>query len=150
MEKAFTESLTAFEGEDKGKPEELMKKYLQAEEAIAKLQAAQAQYNTCINCTISPDEVVTLCYAVKALGGLARAEKMWRKAIGNDERTHRYYGETRHRDPNMKYPIAQVSPEAAVEMATVAAKRASAYRAAIAVANAVEFELPSLTADLVA
>jgi hypothetical protein len=143
--RVFDDSLKIYPGETKEHPVDAVKQYLAAEYAIAKLQEAQAMYNLQVKVPFD-GELITLGFAVKALGGLARAEKMWRSATGSKKERYGYSAD--ERDPNKIYAQTQVSASDALKNATSAAKRASAMRAAIAQGNAEEHEIKTLTEDL--
>jgi hypothetical protein len=142
--RVFEDSLKVFPGEDKPHPSTLIAQYLAAEVAIAQLQTAQAQYNL-INAFDFEERRITLCEAVKSLGGYGRVEKLWRTASGGKK--DRYGSSEDERDPEKIYSVQVVTPMQGVEQSTIAAKRASALRAGIATANATVVEL-DLNPDL--
>jgi hypothetical protein len=75
----FDSSLYAFEGDQKAAPEKLDEIIVEAERAIAQLQTAQAYYNLRVMVEVGMGgEMITLCEAVKRIGGAGRREKMWR------------------------------------------------------------------------
>lgn len=132
--RVFEDSLKVFPGEDKPHPSKLIEQYLAAEVAIAQLQTAQALYNLLVRFDFE-GRTITLCEAVKSLGGYSRVEKLWRTASGGKK--DRYgYGSENERDPAKTYAVQVVSPMQGVEQSTLAAKRASALRAGIATGNA--------------
>lgn len=134
--RVFDDSLKVFPGEEKPHPSKLIEQYLAAEVAIAQLQTAQAQYNLLVTFDFEGRKI-TLCEAVKSLGGYSRVEKLWRTAAGGGKKD-RYYGGSAQdeRDPTKTYAIQVVTPMQGVEQATTAARRASALRAGIATGNA--------------
>lgn len=133
--RVFEDSLKIFPGEDKPHPSKLIEEYLAAEVAIAQLQTAQAMYN--LEVTFDFEErLITLCEAVKSLGGYSRVEKLWRTAAGGSKKDRYYGGTADERDPAKTYAVQVVSPMQGVEQSTIAAKRASALRAGIATGNA--------------
>lgn len=132
--RVFDTTLTKFPGEEKPIPGDLIDQYFAAEIAIAKLQTAQSAYNLFVSFPFEENEKMTLCEAVKSLGGYSRVEKLWRTASGGGKKD-RYYGNSdTERDPEKIYAIQVVTPMDGVEKASVAARRASALRAAIATA----------------
>jgi hypothetical protein len=132
--RVFEDSLKVFPGEDKPHPSKLIEQYLAAEVAIAQLQTAQAQYNLLVSFDFE-ERTMTLCEAVKSLGGYGRVEKLWRTASGGKKER---YGSSSddERDPEKIYAVQVVKPMQGVEQSTIAAKRASALRAGIATGNA--------------
>jgi hypothetical protein len=136
--RVFEDSLKVFPGEDKPHPSKLIEQYLAAEVAIAQLQTAQAHYNL-LNTFDFEGRKISLCEAVKSLGGYARVEKLWRTAAGGKKG---HYGHSDdERDPEKIYSVQVVTPMQGVEQSTLAAKRASALRAGIATSNASVAEL---------
>lgn len=136
----FDDSLKVFPGEVKTHPEVLIKQYLAAEVAIAQLQTAQAQYNLLVTFDFE-GRLITLCEAVKSLGGYSRVEKLWRTASGGGKKDRYYGGTSDERDPTKTYAVQVVSPMDGVEQSTIAARRASALRAGIATGNATTCEI---------
>lgn len=132
--RVFADSLKVFPGEEKPHPSKLIEQYLAAEVAIAQLQTAQAQYNLLVRIDFEGCPM-TLCEAVKSLGGYSRVEKLWRTAAGGDKKD-RYGHNDDERDPEKIYSVRVVKPAMGIEQSTIAAKRASALRAGIATGNA--------------
>lgn len=135
----FEDCLKVFEGENKLHPSKVIDQLLLAETSIAKLQTVQAHYNLYVHVQFE-GERITLCEAVKSLGGYSRVEKLWRVASGGGKKD-RYFRDDNERDPTKQYAKQVVSALEGVEKATIAAKRASALRAAIATGNAEEVEM---------
>lgn len=133
--RVFDESLKIFPGEVKPHPRELIAQYLAAEVAIAQLQTAQAQYNLLVRFDFE-GRTMTLCEAVKSLGGYSRVEKLWRTASGGGKKDRYYAGSPDERDPTKTYAIQVVTPMDGVHQSTIAARRASLLRAGIATGNA--------------
>lgn len=144
--RVFDESLKIFPGEEKPHPSKLIEQYLAAEVAIAQLQTAQSTYN--LICSFDFEgRKISLCEAVKSLGGYSRVEKLWRTAAGGKK--DRYsYGDSNERDSTKIYAVQVVTPMQGVEQATVAARRASALRAGIATSNATTVQVDGLNPDL--
>jgi len=144
--RVFDESLKIFPGEEKPHPSKLIEQYLAAEVAIAQLQTAQAQYNLLVAFDFEGRKI-TLCEAVKSLGGYSRVEKLWRTAAGGGKKERYGYNDNNERDSTKIYAVQVVTPMQGVEQATVAARRASALRAGIATGNATTCEI-SLNPEL--
>jgi len=141
--RVLDDSLKVFPGEEKPHPSILIGDYLQAEVAIAQLQTLQSRYNLAIKFDFEGKDM-SLCEAVKSLGGYSRVEKLWRLASAGGKKD-RYYGKEDERDPTKQYAKQVVSPTEGVKLATNAARRASALRAGIATCNAMEkeFDVPT-------
>lgn len=134
--RVFEDSLKVFPGEDKPHPSKLIEQYLAAEVAIAQLQTAQAQYNL-MNTFDFEGRKITLCEAVKSLGGYGRVEKLWRTAAGGGKKDRYGSSSNDERDPEKIYSVQVVTPSMGVEQSSLAARRASTLRAGIATSNAV-------------
>ena len=80
----FEDSLKVFEDEKKATPLEVMTDFRAADLSIALLQVVQDRYNLAVYVEVNAgaEETVriTLASAVKLVGGVGRAEKMWRSA----------------------------------------------------------------------
>lgn len=148
-EQAFPASLLAFKGDENGKPKEILTEYDYCEAAIAHIETAQAYYNLQIKVKVGIKEI-TLCEAVKRVGGAGRAEKLWRVAVKGGKRDDNYssYGNDRK---NKDDEIAQrtISIKDAMEEATKAAKFAGELRSAIAEGNAKGIEIGFLNAEFI-
>jgi hypothetical protein len=144
--RAFTGSLKAFPGEGKEAPQSVVEGFLKAESAIAKLQTAQARYNLTVTVTVE-GQSITLSEAIKSIGGVARAEKMWRSAAGPKPDRYASFNEDEI-DPSKVRAKATIAPMEAVKLAAVLAKRAGALRAAIATGNTRELEIENLDPSL--
>ena len=128
-----------FEGEDKPTSLEAFRRFSTAENAIARLQTAQAEYNLSIQVT-AEGQSMTLCEAVKRVGGAGRMEKMWR-SIAAPRRDRYAYGEDGVRNKDEERAAPTISTDEALQQATRAARWASALREAIQVANATERDI---------
>lgn len=144
--RVFTSSLKMFEGEVKEHPEEIMGAFLKAEDAIARLQTAQMRYNLSVFVT-AQGRTLVLATAIKLLGGIARAEKMWRTATGPKENPYAPYGDD-VREMNQIRAKATIKTQDAMKLAATEAKRSAALRQAVAVANATEIEVEGLDGSL--
>ena len=141
----FGDSLWFFdsEKEDRENPETLMQKFQQADCAIAQLQVAQSDYNLKNQVDVSPHRdhgKMTLSEAIKRVGGVGRAEKMWRTAASSKS-ADRGYRDPTVRSKDEEHAKKAVQPSVAANFAAEAARLASQYRAAISSANNVEIDL---------
>lgn len=138
----FSASLKKFPDEVKRTPVEVVSDFEKAEKAIAYLQAAQARYNLGVQVNVL-GETMTLCEAVKRIGGAGRAEALWRSAAGGKKDRYAYRNDDEVRKADEVRAVATITQEEAAKQATRAAKYAGAMRAAIATGNAtvVDMEL---------
>lgn len=142
----FTDSLIKFKDDDKTHPQVISKNFLAEEEAVARLQAVQARYNLAIMVSILGQKM-SLCEAVKRVGGAGRVEGMWRQAAGGKK--ERYgYGNDNERDPSKERAQPQMTINEITKEAHLASKFAGALRSAIATANTQELEIEDLDASL--
>jgi hypothetical protein len=141
--KQFQESMWIFAGEEKTPLDELANTYARAEQAIARLQTLQAEYNLAIQVEVQ-GQAMTLCQAVKQVGGAGRLEKMWRDAATGAQQ-HYGYAQMTVRQKDQEFAKRAVNPVDAVARTTSAAKFASALRNAIALGNTRELELDVTT-----
>ncbi len=142
----FTDSLVKFKDDDKAHPLAIAKNFHAEEEAVAKLQAVQAHYNLTVMVSILGQKM-SLCEAVKRVGGAGRVEGMWRAAAGGKK--ERYgYGNDNERDPSKERAHAQMTMTEITKEAQTASKFAGALRSAIATANTQEVEVENLDASL--
>ncbi len=141
----FDRSLARFPGEDKASPENVHASFVKADRAIAKLQTFQSIYNLKVAVSVL-GESMTLCEAVKAIGGAGRAEKLWRTAAVEKADRYSYRGEVRNKDEI--HAERTISYESAGALAAKAARFAGALRAGIAAANATEIDIEGLEAYL--
>lgn len=134
-------SLAKFEKEEKRTPTEIYKDIRTAELAIAHLQATQAKYNIDIKVDII-GEAVTLCEAVKRVGGANRLRSMWDAAL-EKRRHHSYHhqDDPNVRDPTKEYSEGTVTPQEVAKHKEAAQKYVNALRAGINMANAVSTNL---------
>jgi hypothetical protein len=143
----FSESLWQFE-DDKGctSPVDLMNTFQAAESAIARLQVAQTRYNLAIRVTVQGDEM-TLCEAVKRVGGAGRAQKMWRTTAVDKGRDRYSYREMTRKTDEVRAQ-RQVSVKDALTEASKTAVLAGQFRNVIAVGNTETVEIEDLEASL--
>ena len=142
----FDDSLRKFKDEEKTHPNTIVKNFLRQEEIVAKLQSVQARYNLTIVVEVL-GEKMTLCEAVKRVGGAGRAEGLWRSAAGGKKDRYSYNRDD-ERDPTKERAKAQMNIIDITREAQAAAKFAGALRNAIATANAQEIEVTDLDASL--
>ena len=142
---SFAGSLKKFPDEVKEAPSELVKQFLQAERAISQLQTSQMRYNLAVMVEVY-GEKTTLAQAIKSIGGIARAEKMWRSAVGPKEDKYGYSDDVR--DPKQLRATPTVTTSEAAKNASRIAKTTGAIRQAIAIANATVVEIEDLDAAL--
>lgn len=132
----FEDSLKRFPDDDKPTPEAVVAAFSTAETNIASLQAAQARYNLRINLDVLGAEM-TLCEAVKRLGGAGRLDKMWRTAAGGKKDRYGYRDDNPRKTDEIR-ATPTVTVKAAMEYANKASAWAGALRAAIAKGNGTE------------
>jgi hypothetical protein len=144
---AFQGALIKFPDEEKDAPEKIVDAYLQAEASLAKLQVAQKRYNLLVTCEVNGDKM-TLEEVIKRVGGPARAEKFWRTAAAPKADRYGGYRNDLTRDPTQIVAKATVTTTEAMKLASVQAKRAGAFRAAIAMGNSREVEIEDLSPAL--
>ena len=143
---SFDSTLKIFAGDTKETPQEVVERYLAAEAAVSRLQAAQAEYNLIVKVTIDGVSI-TLSEAIKRVGGLGRAEKMWRSAAS--PKKDRYGSSIEDtRNATIEYAKPTLSPTEAAVFASKVAKTAGRFRAAIAAANTVEVDIKDLDPTL--
>jgi hypothetical protein len=143
----FDQSLWAFEGEEKPSPADLADLFVKAEEAIARLQAFQARYNLSVVVDVLGTKM-TLCQAVKLMGGAGRHEKMWRSAAtSTGGGPFHFHAVATTRKTDEIHARRTVAVEDALARADRATKYASALRSAIALGNSQEREM-EVPADL--
>jgi len=142
----FDKSLHSFEGEIKESPQEVVDNFQHADEAVANLQTAQAMYNLSVKVNVLGEDM-TLCEAVKRVGGAGRVEKLWRTAA-TDKKDRYGYDRELVRNADEVRARRTITLQEAGEMAAEAAKWAGALRAEIAVANSEEVEVEGLNPGL--
>jgi hypothetical protein len=130
----FDASIRKFEDETKESPVEVMKQLSQAEQAIAALQEVQSRYNLEV-----PVMGMSLCKAIKLVGGAGRMEKMWRNVAAPIK--DRYGRDSDVRDKTQEVAKPTVSSREAAVLASDAARWAGSLRSGISVANAIEIDL---------
>ncbi|MHA2279617.1 MAG: hypothetical protein ACXAC5_01815 [Promethearchaeota archaeon] len=146
LSRNFQEAIWQFEDEKSGNPVEIAIGYHEADKAIARLEAAQQEFNQRVAVSL-PDGSTTLAIAVKRVGGSGRLAKMWRNAATSTGRDRYSYRENR-RSKDDVFATRQVTQDLAMKQADEASRYASALRAAIAEANSKEIEIENLDPSL--
>jgi hypothetical protein len=146
--KAFDEALRRYPNEVKD-PLDAMRQLALLEQEIALLQTAQQWYNLQIQIELPPiagvvpeGTSVTLATAVKWLGSLGRAAKMWRTALPSKERYRMSTLDTRRSDEEHEtytLPTSEV-----IAQVTLWSNAAATVQTRIALANTREIEIPWL------
>ncbi len=147
----FNGTLQRFEDEEKITPLAITEQVLAAEAAIAKLQEVQEMYNLRVQVKFE-NGTHSLSEAVKLLGGFTRVEKSWKTAAKDDSDPYSGFGRPSVKDKEKAYQVDTVSKDERLKLALQFAKRTSALRSAIAVANGTEVvvDAPPGFADLLA
>lgn len=146
-EKAFPGSLNKFKSEEKETPQQVMVAFIQAEDAIARLQVAQMRYNLGVGVQVQGEKML-LAEAIKRIGSAGRTEKMWKTASPSDRRRSSYMDDSLTRDPTQERAEATIDAKAVLSLVTQAGKKSGAFRAAIAVANGTKMEIEDLNPAL--
>ena len=136
----FDQTLRAYPSE-KGKkdlPQTVVDRFVEAEIAVARLQTVQSQYNLQVQVNYEGSSI-TLTQAIKMIGGLARAEKMWR-SVASPKKDRYYSDPDRDRDPTREHTEPQITQSEATKLSSQLARKAGRLRAAIATANATELD----------
>ena len=140
----FDDSLSKFPDETKDEPQMVVDRFKAADLALAKIQVVQQRYNLAVEVEVL-GEKMSLCEAIKRVGGAGRVEKMWRSCAGVKKERYGYRGDEDTRDPNMIRSEATINQSQALELAQEGAKIAGAIRAAIATGNAKEVDFQDVT-----
>lgn len=143
----WDDSLTAFPDEYKSLPNVLMGKYVECEDALAALQLAQTRYNLAVTVEVLGAKM-TLCEAVKRVGGAGRAEKMWRSAATGEKKDRYASHRDQVRNKDEVRAARTVTIDEALGYAKRAARFAAALREAIEVGNSAEVDIEGLDPKL--
>lgn len=135
----FSDTLFKFKDETKASPDSVFKDFVTAEDAIVKLETAQAKYNLKVIVDLAPGRQMTLTEAVKRLGGAGRGEKMWKTAT-NPKKDRYGYGSPTERTSNTERATYVLSTSEMMSRADKAAQSTGLLRAAIARGNGTEFD----------
>lgn len=137
----FTDSLYRFKDDDKLSPDDAMRAFEQAEQAVSTLQAAQARYNLAVSCMIQ-GKAISLHEVVKRIGGAGRAEAMWRGFAGAKKKErYSYEREDRTRAATDERAFRTISVPEAMKRAQAAAKYAGSLREAMAMGNTQQIDM---------
>jgi hypothetical protein len=130
----FDESLYAFDGEEKDSPEDISDKIRELEIKVARLQAAQEQYNQKVTVDVNGSKVI-LAVAIKLVGGAGRVAKMWKQAAKGSvrDRWSRHQAAIRKADEEVAKPTIDKSD--ALKLAKDSERYAASLRSAIAYGN---------------
>lgn len=139
----FRDNLFAFEGEDKPKPEEVMKRFDEADRSMARLQEIQQLFNQATKVEVQ-GETMTLALCVKLVGGAGRRAKMWRDAGPGKPDRYAYRDDRMQRSKDTDYARRLIEVDDCVLFSVEASKYASALRNAIAMGNSKEIECETL------
>ena len=143
----WDDCLHVFPGEEKPSPDRVMRNFIAVEQRLARLQSAQDRYNLAVTVQV-PGGTMTLCEAVKRVGGAGRAEKMWRATAGGTKKDKYAYGNDLVRNADQVRATPTVGVESALAMAKDMGRFAAALREAIEVGNATEVEIEGLDPSL--
>lgn len=135
------------EPEDKPHPDDVMRRFLDAESKVARTQTALQQFNLQVQVAVR-GKSMRLADAIKLVGGAGRSEKMWRKAATPKSAFDRYSGVKDSRSKDEEFAKWVLSNGESAKRAREAGRYASALREAIQVGNATEVDI-QLETDLV-
>lgn len=136
----FANGTAKFADEEKLGVKEAYQQFDKAERKLARLQTAQTIYNLRVKVNVL-GERMTLCEAIKRVGGAGRAEAMWKGLVA--PKKDRYSrDDSVVRDKDKEYASKTYTLPEAQAQARNAASYASALRAAIQEANATSIEIP--------
>lgn len=137
----FADSLHYFQDELKSSPEDLMLQFNETERRIAELQTVQSRYNLQVQVETASG-FMSLCMAIKLMGGAARGENAWKVASGTRKERRAYSsGPELVRSTDQISAKAALSPQELLTFTTAACKYASAIRTAVAQGNATVVEM---------
>jgi hypothetical protein len=150
---SFTQSLYKFKDEEKATPDDIAHEYITAESKIAKLQTAQAFYNTIVKLKVDVPGAGKMDYwlseAIKLVGGAGRLARLWKSALPQSARPRfgLYASDVgpRVRKKEEEYQIHVLTKEEILIRAKTAVKFSGALRAAIARGNTEEWDIPWLS-----
>jgi hypothetical protein len=136
----WDDSLYAFADDEKTGPAEVMGEYRVQEERLCYLQEAQARYNLRVTVDILGSRL-TLCRAIKLVGGAGRAEKMWRAAASGEKKDRYSLRSELTRNKDEDRARRTISVKDASNKAKTSARYAASLREAIQVGNATAVEI---------
>jgi len=129
----FSDNLMQFESDDKVDLERVFDTYKECEQKIARIQELQTRYNL-EQASHIYGRKISLCEAVKLVGGAGRMEKMWRDAA-KGKKNDRWSRSETSRSKEDEYAKRAVSVETCLQNAKKASNFANALREAIQVMN---------------
>jgi len=136
----FANGSTKFSDEEKLGVKEAYDAFAKAEKELARLQTAQTLYNLQVKVVVL-NERMTLCEAIKRVGGAGRAEAMWKGLVA--PKKDRYMrDETAVREEGKSYAPKTYTVAEAQAQLRASATYASSLRAAIQEANGTVIEIP--------
>lgn len=144
----FDGELYAYEGEMKD-PIKVANSIRDTENQIAKLEFLQSNYNILVKIKIN-EESLTLCEAIKRLGGAGRISALWAHVLPKRDRYSSRrdpYDLTRNKDQEKAQLV--VNQDQLLELATEASSYAADLRALIAAANNTLADFPSLEEGMI-
>lgn len=152
--KVFNDAGFAFDGETKTSPIEAAEAVRNSDEAVARLETFQQQFNSVQGFEFN-GKTISLAQAVKMIAGIGRLENLWKtyasKGLGGNDH-HRSYGETpttirKEGEIHAKrtLPLAECVANAAKY-----AKQQAALRALISSANGTQIVVPDDLQELFA
>lgn len=136
----FSNGTVKFPDEDKPGVKEAYAAFLAAEQRLARLQTAQTIYNLRVKVVVK-EERMTLCEAIKRVGGAGRAEAMWKNLVA--PKKDRYaIDNASTRDTDKSYAAKTYTTAEAQSFMRSSADYASTLRSAINEANSTLLEIP--------
>jgi hypothetical protein len=149
LQSQWDESLVAFAGEEKARPDDLANAIFKLEMNIARLQELQSDYNLKVKVDVC-DVIYTLECCIKIVGGAGRLSKRWREAA-KGEKVDRYdRGGILYKEKDKEYAKPVISKTAALIFAKAREKYASQVRNAIAKGNLTDIEYEDSVKELFA
>jgi hypothetical protein len=123
--------------------EKYISELYELESLLARLQDAQAKFNTTMRIQLEGGEDISLTEAVKLVGVLSRVIKAWSDFVGADDLVSRYVFQENSscRDKDNIYAVPSLAAAVAVPMVDKYSAKLSRLRAAIASANAKTIEV---------
>lgn len=151
--KRFGTTFFAYKTEAKDSPSSIMHELTKCENAIAVLQSAQSKYNLANMVTFNHNattQKMSLCEAIKRVGGANRVVKLWSEQIGQPEDKFEHYRLSPSSERVIDYPERKMSLADIVTTAAAATSYATALTGAIATGNTKMMELPMVTPEMLA
>ena len=133
-EQQFASCLTAFEGEEKSAPDEVVANYEKAYEKACRLQSLQEWYNQNVLVNVMGKQM-TLALAIKLKDGACRVENMWRQATNDTSDPFGYSRREMARSKEQEYARRTISVKDALQRASTSSSYTNAIKAAISKGN---------------